>query len=110
MSSAGSIAAATAVLAVMLTACLGSDGRSSAQSDPSSSAVEWPNYANDPGGTKYSPLTQIDRRNVASLRVAWSARARDFPATMFQPRVHGQDEGLTADPRSGGSCSACSTA
>jgi glucose dehydrogenase len=35
---------------------------------------EWPNYGNDAGGTRYSPLTQIDRENVARLRVAWTYR------------------------------------
>jgi quinoprotein glucose dehydrogenase len=33
--------------------------------------AEWPNYGNDPGGMRYSPLTQIDRQNVAKLKVAW---------------------------------------
>src|SRR5215470_8222201 len=35
---------------------------------------EWPTYGNDPGGTRYSTLTQIDRANVAQLRVAWTYR------------------------------------
>src|SRR5215470_12115110 len=35
---------------------------------------DWPNYGNDPGGTRYSALTQIDRANVAQLRVAWTYR------------------------------------
>ncbi len=35
---------------------------------------EWPTYGNDPGGTRYSPLAQIDRANVTSLRVAWTYR------------------------------------
>jgi quinoprotein glucose dehydrogenase len=35
---------------------------------------EWPTYGNDPGGTRYSPLAQIDRANVAQLRVAWTYR------------------------------------
>src|SRR2546427_12859910 len=35
---------------------------------------EWPTYGNDPGGTRYSPLSQIDRGNVAGLRVAWTYR------------------------------------
>src|SRR5499425_2375902 len=35
---------------------------------------DWPNYGNDPGGTRYSALTQIDRVNVAQLRVAWTYR------------------------------------
>ena len=36
--------------------------------------AEWPTYGNDPGGTRYSPLSQIDRTNVAGLRVAWTYR------------------------------------
>jgi len=35
---------------------------------------EWPSYGNDPGGTRYSPLGQIDRANVMHLRVAWTYR------------------------------------
>jgi quinoprotein glucose dehydrogenase len=35
---------------------------------------EWPNYGNDPGGSRYSPLAQIDRQNVTRLRVAWTYR------------------------------------
>ncbi len=32
---------------------------------------EWPAYGHDPGGTRYSPLTQINRGNVKQLKVAW---------------------------------------
>jgi quinoprotein glucose dehydrogenase len=39
----------------------------------------WPNYGNDPGGTRYSPAKQIDRGNVAQLRVAWTYRTRALP-------------------------------
>src|SRR5262245_34239309 len=35
---------------------------------------EWPSYGNDVGGTRYSPLTQIDRGNVTNLRIAWTYR------------------------------------
>src|SRR5215472_15535376 len=35
---------------------------------------EWPSYGNDAGGTRYSPLTEIDRRNVTKLRIAWTYR------------------------------------
>ncbi len=35
---------------------------------------DWPTYGNDAGGTRYSPLTQIDRGNVDRLRVAWTYR------------------------------------
>ena len=33
-------------------------------------ADEWPWYGHDPGGTRYSPLTQINRENVSTLKVA----------------------------------------
>ena len=33
---------------------------------------EWPVYGGDAGGLKYSPLTTIDRSNVARLAVAWT--------------------------------------
>ena len=47
-----------------------------AQSIPDSG---WPTYANEAGGTRYSPLQQINRSNVAQLRVAWTYRTRAFP-------------------------------
>ena len=33
---------------------------------------DWPTYGRDQGGTRYSPLKQINRENVTSLRVAWT--------------------------------------
>jgi quinoprotein glucose dehydrogenase len=33
---------------------------------------DWPAYGRDAGGTRYSPLKQINRRNVGSLKVAWT--------------------------------------
>src|SRR5258707_4354713 len=35
------------------------------------SDVDWPAYGRDAGGTRYSPLKQIDRKNVAQLKPAW---------------------------------------
>ena len=32
----------------------------------------WSSYGHDAGGTRYSPLTQINKENVAQLKVAWS--------------------------------------
>ena len=32
---------------------------------------EWRSYAGDVGGTKYSPLDQIDARNFSDLEIAW---------------------------------------
>jgi quinoprotein glucose dehydrogenase len=34
--------------------------------------AEWPAYGRDAGGSRYSPLTQISRDNVARLTTAWT--------------------------------------
>jgi len=39
--------------------------------------VGWPNYGGDKAFTRYSPLSQIGRDNVKSLRVVWRAPAVD---------------------------------
>ena len=32
---------------------------------------EWPTYGHDPGGMRFSPLTEINSSNVSRLKVAW---------------------------------------
>ena len=39
--------------------------------------ADWPDYGNDPGGSRYSPLTQITKENVSQLKVAWTYRTGD---------------------------------
>jgi len=53
--------------------CAGQPG--DAASQPSTDA--WPVYGHDLGGTRYSPLTEINRNNVAQLHVAWIAHSGD---------------------------------
>jgi quinoprotein glucose dehydrogenase len=36
--------------------------------------ADWPAYGRDAGGSRYSPVAQIDRTNVKRLRVAWTYR------------------------------------
>lgn len=48
--------------------------------------VAWAYYAGDAGGSKYSPLPDINRRNVGRLGVAWMVRAGDFPPEAFDSR------------------------
>lgn len=43
-------------------------------------AREWRHHGGDPGHTQYSPLAQIDRANVARLKVAWTYRTGDARA------------------------------
>ena len=39
--------------------------------------VEWRTYGSDKAFTRYSPLDQINRNNVAELRVVWTRGAVD---------------------------------
>jgi quinoprotein glucose dehydrogenase len=41
-------------------------------------AQEWPAWGGNAAGTKYSPLKQIDRKNVKTLKVAWTFDTGDF--------------------------------
>src|SRR5439155_630430 len=43
-----------------------------AQTSPKKANQDWPVYGGAPENTRYSPLTQINRRNVKRLRVAWT--------------------------------------
>jgi quinoprotein glucose dehydrogenase len=41
---------------------------------------EWPTYGHDPGGMRFSPLTQITPANVSQLKVAWVHHMRPADA------------------------------
>src|SRR6266567_4520451 len=50
-------------------------------------AQEWPAYAGDPGGSKYSALKQISRENVARLKLAWTFHTGDMSdGSVYPPR------------------------
>jgi len=55
--------------------------REAAPVDYSGPVAGWAHYGADPGGTRFSPLTQIDRKNVGSLRVAWTYHTGDVRET-----------------------------
>lgn len=46
---------------------------------------DWPVYGHDGGGTKYSPLRDVNRENVKSLKPAWTFHTQD----MYDPKGHG---------------------
>jgi quinoprotein glucose dehydrogenase len=48
-------------------------GRQSDEEEP-----QWGSYGGDPGGNRHSPLTQIDRRNVGRLEIAWTYRTGEL--------------------------------
>jgi quinoprotein glucose dehydrogenase len=63
---------AIAFTVLLLVGCLFAPSRDSIDTGA------WPSYGNDPGGTRYSPLMQIDRDNVTNLRVAWTYRTGEI--------------------------------
>src|ERR1700761_5822467 len=38
----------------------------------------WSSYGQNPGGTRYTPLHQINNNNVAQLKVAWTYRSGEL--------------------------------
>jgi len=50
---------------------------------PSSRQVEWAHYGGDPGGTKYSGLTDINPQNIQRLQVAWEWKHWETPLEEF---------------------------
>lgn len=50
----------------------------------------WPQYGNTLAGTRFSPLTQINRENVKKLRLAWTYRTGVIQ--------HGETSGMEATP------------
>jgi len=42
------------------------------------SADDWPHYGRDLGGSRWSPLTQIERSNVRQLAIAWRFRTGEL--------------------------------
>jgi len=49
---------------------------------------EWRFYGGDPGGTKFSPLTQINRSNVSRLTRAWTYHTGEVSADMRNGGAH----------------------
>jgi len=59
-------------IALVALACIASNGVFAADAARDTSKGEWPFYAGTSGATKYSPLSQIDAKNVQSLQIAWT--------------------------------------
>ena len=50
----------------------GNQGRAIPQSN--AGGLDWPAYGRDAGGSRYSPLSQINRDNVKRLKASWTYR------------------------------------
>jgi quinoprotein glucose dehydrogenase len=65
-------------------------------------AQGWESYGGDPGGSRYSPLAQINRDNVTGLELAWQYRTgavRDNPA--LKPFIDFQATPILLPPEAG---------
>jgi len=60
-------------LAVLVAASL------AAAKEPPSRQVEWLFYGGDPGGMKYSALTDVNAANVQRLQLAWQWKHWETP-------------------------------
>jgi glucose dehydrogenase len=65
------------------------NARKQLQSKPSIADSDWPAYGRDAGGSRYSPLTQINRNNVKNLKVAWTYRTGDPRSTLSPAKSDG---------------------
>lgn len=65
-----------AVLAIVALFLL-SDRTPDLTMDYSGPTAGWGHYGSDPGGRRFSPLTQITPENVEALQIAWSYRSGD---------------------------------
>ena len=50
-----------------------------AQPQSRAQSTGWPAYGGDPGGTRYSSVSQINKSNVAQLKVAWTFHTGALP-------------------------------
>ena len=72
---------ALALVCIVVTAMMASPAGTSSD--------DWPAYGHDPGGMRYSPLTQISRENVSRLKVAWVFHTGDISDGKGQQRRSG---------------------
>jgi quinoprotein glucose dehydrogenase len=66
-----------AAIGIVALACLSvPDALAQTSQRAKESGSDWPYYGHDPGGMRYSPLKQINRENVATLKVALDLSCR----------------------------------
>ena len=67
----------------------------------SGGSKEWPTYGHDPGGMRFSPLTEITPENVSRLRVAWVYHMKPAGAIPPVARGGGRAEGEAGEVPAG---------
>ena len=69
------------------TSALAAPAMLAAQAKKTDAAREWQNYGGDSGASRYTPVAQINRKNVKNLKVAWvhhTGDALERPATSIE--------------------------
>ena len=70
--------------------CAGLQIASAQSANPAGATkIDWAYYGHDAGGTRYSPLTQINRENVTKLKVAWTFHTGDISDGSGRPKRSG---------------------
>src|SRR5437867_11260350 len=101
---AGKRTACRIALAALAAAELSAAGSAASRDVGNEAARGWPAHGGNPGHTQFSPLDQINTRNVARLAVAWvhhtgDARADDRSQIQCNPIVVGSVRyGTSAGP------------
>jgi quinoprotein glucose dehydrogenase len=67
-----------ATVATFILATSAAAAQVSAQQSSDGAFADWPYYGSDPGGNRYSPLTQINRTNITQLKIAWEYHTGDL--------------------------------
>jgi membrane-bound PQQ-dependent dehydrogenase (glucose/quinate/shikimate family) len=62
----------------MVWACAGALSAAQSSGPAGAATDDWAYYGHDAGGTRYSPLGQINRQNVSRLKVAWVFHTGDI--------------------------------
>lgn len=66
-----------ALLSIVLAAA--SAGVPASAAEPAEGVTaDWPYYGGDAGGSRYTPLSEINKSNVAALRIAWEYHTGDI--------------------------------
>ena len=88
--------ALSAVVAILGTVLVMAQSKSrTAATGTAADTKEWPTYGHDSGGMRFSPLTGINAKNVAQLKVAWVYHMR--PADSNRPFLASESTPLVAN-------------
>ncbi|NND67746.1 MAG: pyrroloquinoline quinone-dependent dehydrogenase [Halioglobus sp.] len=68
----------TLVASILLALVTGCRSTSGVDDMPAGTRADWPAYGATPGGTHFSPASQITPDNVANLEMAWHHRSGDY--------------------------------